>query len=161
MKKILGKRIIPFLAIVLFMAMNPPTGYADNSVQSMEDSPTTGFEDRDGDSWTTLEEEAAFLEEISELSERVTYTQIGSSVEERPIYMAKVGYPEPPSDDEIADGRNVLIMGTPHGNEPAGREMTLKTLRNLAFSDDPETIEMLSETTILFVPTPNPDGRYA
>lgn len=151
-------RVIPLLSIALLMFMNPLTGNAKKQENAL---PTTGFEDRDGDGWTTLEEEAAFLEEVSELTDRVTYEQIGTSVEGRPLYMAKVGYPEPPSDKEIANGRNILIMGTPHGNEPAGREMTLKTLRNLAFSDDPETINMLKKSTILFVPTPNPDGRHA
>gem|GEM_PF-287213 len=160
MKK-MWKKIIPILSIILLMAISPLTSHAEKVQSNLADPPTTGFEDRDGDGWTTLEEEEAFLQEVSDLSDRVTYEQIGTSVEGRALFMAKVGYPEPPSDDEIADGRNVLIMGTPHGNEPAGREMTLKTLRDLAFSDDPETINMLSDSTILFVPTPNPDGRYA
>lgn len=160
MRRGIWGKVISFLAIVLFITINPITGHAGEGINS-DDPPTTGFEDRDGDGWTTLDEEAKFLEKVSELSDRVTYEQIGNSGEGRPIYMAKVGYPEVPSDEEIADGRNVLIMGTPHGNEPAGREMTLKTLRNLAFSDDQETIDMLSKSTILFVPTPNPDGRQS
>lgn len=125
------------------------------------ESTETGFEQRDGNGWTTLDEEQAFLEMLSEHSERVTYTQEGTSVEGRPIHLVRVGYPEPPSDEEIAAGRNILIMGTPHGNEPAGREMTLKLMRDLAFTEDPELLDQLSEATILFVPTTNPDGREA
>ncbi|UJL45934.1 hypothetical protein KFZ58_16425 [Virgibacillus sp. NKC19-16] len=121
----------------------------------------TGFEQRNGNGWTVPSEEAAFLETVAAESDRVTYTEEGTSVEGRPIYLVRVGYPEPPSDEEIASGRNILIQGTPHGNEPAGQEMALQMLRDLAFTDDPELLEQMSETTILFMPTPNPDGREA
>lgn len=121
----------------------------------------TGFEDRNGNGWTTLDEEAAFLKEVASRSDWVTYSQVGTSVEGRPIYLAKVGFPVPPSDKDIAAGRNILIEGTPHGNEPSGREMALKLLRNLAFTDDPEMLDLLSKSTVLFMPTPNPDGRHA
>ncbi|SFA99810.1 PA domain-containing protein [Lentibacillus halodurans] len=124
-------------------------------------STETGFEQRNGNGWTVPSEEAAFLETVAEESERVTYTEAGTSVEGRPIHLVRVGYPVPPSDEEIANGRNILIQGTPHGNEPAGQEMALQLLRDLAFTDDSELLEQLSETTILFMPTPNPDGREA
>ena len=142
----------------LLLTLGPLAAFAaDPSVEP----PTTGFEDRDGDGWTTLDEELDFLDELAEKSDRVTYSQIGESVEERPIHLVRVGYPAPPSDEEIAAGRNILIMGTPHGNEPAGREMTLKLMRDLAFTDDPELLDLMSKSTVLFVPTPNPDGREA
>ena len=159
------KNVTIVMVLSLMLTMGPLAGLAeqngsDISTVSVE-PPTTGFEDRDGDGWTTLAEEAAFLEELAEKSERVTYSQVGASVEERPIHLVRVGYPEPPSDADIATGRNILIMGTPHGNEPAGREMTLKLMRDLAFTEDPELLQQLSEVTVLFVPTPNPDGREA
>ncbi|MBY7144675.1 hypothetical protein KFZ56_16775 [Virgibacillus sp. NKC19-3] len=124
-------------------------------------STKTGFEQRNGNGWTVPSEEAAFLEKIAAESERVTYTEEGTSIEGRPIHLVRVGYPEPLSDEEIANGRNILIQGTPHGNEPAGQEMALQLLRDLAFTDDPELLEQMRETTILFMPTPNPDGREA
>lgn len=161
------KRITTFVIIFLslLLAVSPMTGlYAQSSgniTKAPADLPTTGFEDSNGDSWTTLDEEREFLEEVASKSDRVTYSQVGTSVEERSIYLVKVGNSEPPSDEEIANGRNILIAGTPHGSEPAGREMALKMLRNLAFTDNPEKLNLLSKTTILFMPTPNPDGRYA
>ena len=146
--------------LLLFITLSPMSGKAATS-DSSEDLPTTGFEERDGDGWTTLDEEFEFIKEVAEKSDRVSYSQVGTSVEGRPFYMVRVGFPEPPSDEDIADGRNILIMGTPHGNEPAGREMTLKKLRDLAFTDDQKMIDQLSESTVLFIPTPNPDGREA
>lgn len=154
-------RILSFvMVLLLFMTITPMTGKAAFS-EASEDLPTTGFEDRSGDGWTTLDEEFEFIKEVAEKSGRVSYSQVGTSVEGRPFYMVRVGFPKPPSDGDIAAGRNLLIMGTPHGNEPAGREMALKKLRDLAFTDDEELIDQLSESTVLFIPTPNPDGREA
>jgi len=159
------KCLIPFMMVMsFFLALSPLSVAAESGSKTLDapkDTLTTGFEERDGDGWTTLEEEAAFLEELAEMSERVSYTQVGTSVEGRPIRLVRVGFPEPPSDEDIAAGNNILIMGTPHGNEPAGREMTLELMRDLAFTEDAEMIEQLREATVLFVPTPNPDGREA
>lgn len=124
-------------------------------------STETGFEQRGGNGWTTPAEETAFLETIAAGSERITYTEVGTSIDGKPIHLVRVGYPQPPSDTEIAEGHNMLIQGTPHGNEPAGQEMSLQLLRDLAFTDDPVLMEQMSDVTILFMPTPNPDGRDA
>jgi hypothetical protein len=144
----------------LFLIAIPMPGITAQSEDDLS-PPTTGFEDRDGESWTTHEEELAFLEELAARSERMTFSQVGTSVNGMPIHLVRVGYPEPPSDEDIANGRNIMINGTPHGNEPAGREMVLKQMRDLAFTDDPEKLDMLNESTVLFIPTPNPDGREA
>jgi hypothetical protein len=158
MKKQMWQKVITlFMILLLITTMSPITGQA--LTEDPEEAPTTGFEDRDGESWTTYEEELAFLEEVAASSERVSYTEIGRTVEDRPLHLVRVGYPEPPSDEEIADGRSMLTIGTQHGNENAPREMALQTLRNLAFTDDPELLEQMSETTFLFIPTANPDGR--
>ena len=127
---------------------------------SAADIPRTGFELREGSGHTTHEEELDFLEAVA-ASPRVSLTIIGESLENRPIHLARVSHPAPPSDDKIAAGRSILIIGVQHGNEPAGREMALSLLRDLAFTDDPELLEQLGHTTILFIPTANPDGRVA
>jgi hypothetical protein len=156
-KQMLQSIFTVFVILLLGATMSSFTvqAFADESAEG----PTTGFEDRNGESWTTHEEELAFIEEVASLSDRVTYTEIGRSVEGRPLHLVQVGYPEPPSDENIADGRNMLVIGSQHGNEPAPREMTLKMLRDLAFTDDPELVDQLSEATIMFIPTANPDGR--
>ena len=48
-----------------------------------------------------------------------------------------------------------------HGNEPSSREACLILARELAFADDARTIDVLSNMTVLIVPTINGDGRAA
>lgn len=153
------KRFTLFFVFLMFFSLNTMTGLAGDHSDIVP--PLTGFEKRNGADWTTHEEELEFLEEVANLSDRVVYSEIGQTKEGRPIHLVRIGYPEPPSDEEIARGNNILIIGSQHGNEPAPREMTLQFLRNLAFSDDPEILEMLSEVTVLVIPTANPDGRVA
>jgi len=150
---------IVFMAILLVFTLFPATAFAaldDNG----QDLPTTGFEDRNSGEWTTLEEEIDFINEVAELSDRVWYEEVGRSVEGKPIYMVYVGESER-TKEEIQDGRTVFIMGTPHGNEPAGREGAFKILRDLAFTDEPDMLDILEKSTVLIMPTPNPDGREA
>lgn len=150
------KQINILLIALLFTALFPININAEQLVQI--DEPTTGFEDNGGSDWTTLQEEIDFLNEIAAISDRVTVTQEGTSVLGKPIHLVRVGDPLK-TDEEIAKGRNMFIMGTPHGNEPAGREMSMKLIRDLAFTEDPEMLDLLNKSTILFTPTPNPDGR--
>lgn len=150
---------ILFFALLLAILV-AVSGKTEQIVYADPDLPTTGFEDSDGAEWTTLEEEIDYLDEIAAMSDRVKITQEGSSVLGKPIHLIRVGNPLL-TDEEIANGRNIFIMGTPHGNEPAGREMSLKLIRDLAFTDDPQLLELLNKSTVLFAPTPNPDGREA
>lgn len=156
------KRVNALIVMVMLSALFPMSVGA-KSIDAQQDEidlPTTGFENSHGEDWTSLEEEIEFLREIEELSDRVRVTQEGSSVLGKPIHLIRVGDPLL-TDEEIANGRNIFIMGTPHGNEPAGREMSLLLIRELAFTEDPEMLELLSKSTLLFAPTPNPDGREA
>ncbi|GIO23447.1 M14 family zinc carboxypeptidase [Oceanobacillus sp. J11TS1] len=156
MKNLHRKKLLVFVFVLpLIYHLLPMQGSAEG------DLPTTGFEETNGERWTTFEEEQLFLQELDKLSERITYKQIGESVEGRPLHLAKIAYPSPPSDESIETGRSILIMGTQHGNEPSGREMALKVMRDLAFTEDPEILEMLSKSTVLIIPTVNPDGREA
>src|SRR5699024_8733419 len=109
----------------------------------------------------TLEEGYQSISELVSKSERVTSSVVGTSHQGRPLKLVKVGFPKPPSDEVIASGRNILIMGTPHGTEPAGREATFKLMRELACTDDQDVLQQLKDATILFIPTTNPDGRKA
>src|SRR5690625_4541699 len=146
-----------FLISTFIVLLTPLSGvYAQD-----DEPPQTGLEKRNDGSWTTHQEELDFLEELSQKSDRMEYEVYGYSAEGRPMHLVKVGYPSPGTNEDIADGRNIFIMGTMHGNEPSGREMTLKTMRDLAYSDDPEMIELMEKSTILFLPTANPDGREA
>jgi len=105
--------------------------------------PLTGFEERGGVGFTTHSEELSFLADVEAQSARVRISLAGTSVEGRPIHLVRVAHPQPPSDEQIATGQTVLIVGSQHGNEPAGREAALQSLRDLAFTHA------------------NPDGRVA
>src|SRR5690625_462649 len=156
-KKLLFSVLIlaPLLVISLQISV-----FAENTLLGSSDElPTTGFEDRDGNGWTTYHEEADLLEEIAGLSDLVEYSEIGTTVEGHPMNLVRIGFPEPASDKDIAEGRNILIVGSQHGNEPAGREMSLQQVRDLAFTEDQELIELLKEASVLIIPTANPDGR--
>jgi hypothetical protein len=123
--------------------------------------PRTGFELRDGASWTTHEEELAFLADVVAGSDRVTIREIGRSVSgERPLHLVAIGTRARRESPAAArQAPVVLFVGSQHGNEPAGREAVLIALRDLAFTDDERLLAQLEEQTILVVPSANPDGR--
>lgn len=121
----------------------------------------TGFERRDGASWTTIREERRFLRDLDAASERVAVSRIGRSAENRPLQLITVGDPAPRSRAEIADGSAILYICTQHGNEPSGREACLQLARDLAADTSASTARFLQRTTVLFVPTVNPDGVAA
>ena len=123
--------------------------------------PETGFESRGDEGTTTNDEELAFLDEVATASPRVAVSAVGDSSQGRPLNLVRLGHPMPMAEEVIAESSNVLVVGGQHGNEPAGREMALQLVRDLAFTDDPELIEQLSETAILVLPNANPDGVAA
>lgn len=157
-----GPRLLALVAwsVSIWACSDVSTGPGD-AVDPLADAPRTGFEQRDGSGFTTHQEEVAFLGEVEAASARVRSSTIGTSVEGRPIHLVRVAHPAPAPDEQIATGRSVLVIGGQHGNEPAGREMALQLLRDLAFTEDGPTIGTLGEATVLFIPTANPDGRVA
>lgn len=117
-------------------------------------APQTGFEKRAGASWTTHEEELAFLEAIARGSKRVRLEVVGRTEQGRPLHLVTLG-------QRSAAQASVLFLGSQHGNEPAGRETSLALVRDLAFTTDPALVRQLSAQAVLVVPSANPDGRQA
>ncbi|CAN5488782.1 hypothetical protein BH20ACT23_BH20ACT23_17180 [soil metagenome] len=106
--------------------------------------------------------EYAYTAALDQASDRVRVVEIGRTVLGRPINMFVIGHPAPPpTAQEIARSPSVLINCNVHGNEPSGREACLIMARELAFADDARTIGILSNTTVLIVPSINGDGRAA
>ncbi|MFE5021892.1 M14 family metallocarboxypeptidase [Streptomyces sp. NPDC056656] len=121
--------------------------------QATSAPPRTGFEQSDGARWTGQPEEQDFLAAVDKGSDRVSVDTAGTSKQGRPVQLVRIG--------EHRTANTVLLICSQHGNEPSGREACLTTIRDLAYAKDEKTKAFLSRTTLLVVPTANPDGRAA
>ena len=147
------KALLPLAGLLAAVVLAPASRAAD--------PPQTGFEERAGASWTTHEEELAFLAAVDAGSPYAAVEVIGTTLEDRPLHLVRIGAPLPRTAAQARNEPVELHICTQHGNEPAGREACLMVLRDLAFSDDPAVLAQLRSQTTLFIPTANPDGREA
>ncbi|MEV5468786.1 M14 family metallocarboxypeptidase [Streptomyces griseoincarnatus] len=115
--------------------------------------PRTGFELSHGARWTTQPEEQRLLETVDRASGRVHVARIGTTAQQRPLRLVRIG--------AARTQHKVLLVCSQHGNEPSGREACLTAIRDLAYAKDRTTKRFLDRTTVLVVPTANPDGRAA
>ncbi|NGO70603.1 M14 family metallopeptidase [Streptomyces boncukensis] len=144
--------LLPLLSAPLARAASAP---ADGT------PPRTGFERTNGERWTTQAEEQDFLAAVDRAGSRVALDTVGTTRQGRPVRLVRVGSPAPGGPEQVRRGNSVLLVCSQHGNEPAGREACLTRIRDLAFAQDRATRHFLSRTTVLVIPTANPDGRAA
>ncbi len=121
--------------------------------QATATPPRTGFEESDGARWTSQPEEQRLLATVDKASDRMSVSRLGRTKQDRPLQLVRLG--------ERRTKNTVLLICSQHGDEPSGREACLTTIRDLAYAKDRATREYLKRTTLLVVPTANPDGRAA
>ena len=122
----------------------------------------TQWEETNAAVFTSDLNEYAYTAALDAASERVRVVEIGRTVLGRPINMFIIGYPAPkPTAAAVADNPAALLNCNVHGNEPSSREGCLILAREFAFSDDPRTLDILRNMTVLIVPAINGDGRAA
>ncbi|MGH2806021.1 MAG: M14 family metallopeptidase [Actinomycetota bacterium] len=124
-----------------------------------DEPPRSEFEESEGATWTSHDNEVAFLKEVDAASPRVRMEVIGQTKGGKPLHLVRIGFPKPVSRAQALRQPTTLFVCSQHGNEPAGREACLIRLRDLAFTDDPALVAQLRTQTILFIPSANPDGR--
>jgi hypothetical protein len=122
----------------------------------------TQWEETNAATFTSDVNEYAYTAALDAASDRVRVVEIGRTVLGRPINMFIIGHPAPkPTAQAVAGNPAALLNCNVHGNEPSSREGCLIIARELAFSDDPRTLDLLSNMNVLIVPTINGDGRAA
>jgi hypothetical protein len=145
-------------SVPVFGTTLPPWGDPSKPGESLR----TQWEETQAAQYTNDVNEYAYTAALDEASDRVRVVEIGRTVLNRPINMFVIGYPAPPpTAKKIELSSSVLINCNVHGNEPSGREACLILARELAFADDARTLGILSNTTVLIVPSINGDGRAA
>ena len=122
----------------------------------------TQWKEVDAATYTSDVDEYAYTAALDAASERVRVVEIGRTLLGRPINMFIIGYPAPrPTVQAISNHNAALLNCNVHGNEPSSREGCLIMARELAFSNDPRTLDLLRNMTVLIVPAINGDGRAA
>jgi hypothetical protein len=120
----------------------------------------TGFESREGADYTTYDEEIDWTTRIAQASPRVRVVPLGKTPQGRTMNLFIIGHPRPTSTaEQISNGPSAGANCNVHGNEPSGREGCFMMIRELAFSNDPWVLDILSNATVLIVPSFNADGR--
>src|SRR3954451_13703441 len=110
--------------------------------------------------YTSDVEEADYISRLDAATDRVRVIQTATTIQNRPQKVLVVGYPKPPDTAAaISAMPTYWVNCNVHGNEASGRESCYTMARQLATTEDPAILAMLSKMTVLIMPSSNPDGR--
>lgn len=119
-------------------------------------APVTPFEVSGGTAVTTLADESSVLDFIISDSGRVSKFKIGSSSINTDMYAYAVGGTSAPVMTDIKN--QLLFICSQHGNESSPREAGITAIRDMAYTEDAQTITNLDAVPLVIVPTANPYG---
>jgi Zinc carboxypeptidase len=140
----------------------------------------TPGEDRRVADWTQITD---YFSRLGSASRRVSVEQVGESTQGRPLVVAYISAPENidhldkyrdiqrrladprliPSEAErdrlIREGKTVVVISCSiHSTEIVASQMSMQLAYELATAQDADTREILDNTILILIPSPNPDG---
>ena len=178
-------RLTRYLALILFITSLSATSFAQRSGPQSIPSPKSvlGFtpgDDRTIAGWSQITD---YFERLDRASDRVLVQTLGQSTLKRPMIVAFISAREnilalPKYKDiqqQLADPRKVTqdserdrlfangktvvaISCSIHSTEIVASQMSMQLAYELATAQDAETREILQNTILLLIPSPNPDG---
>jgi predicted deacylase len=120
----------------------------------------TPYEANTNGPYTTDVQEATYTAALDSASDRMRVVELARTIENRPMNLFVIGYPKPPDTAAAISAMPTYVINcNVHGNEASGRESCFTMARQLAFTEDPAILAMLSKMTVLMVPSINADGR--
>ncbi|HEU4934106.1 MAG TPA: M14 family metallopeptidase [Pyrinomonadaceae bacterium] len=180
-------RITTYLALILFIAAFAATSFAQQPALQSPAIPSPksvlGFtpgDDRTIAGWSQITD---YFERLDRASDRVLVQSLGQSTLKRPMIVAFISARENilalPKYKEIqqqladprkvtndlqrdrlfANGKTVVAISCSiHSTEIVASQMSMQLAYELATAQDAETREILQNTILLLIPSPNPDG---
>ncbi len=140
----------------------------------------TPGDDRSLADWSQITD---YFARLDKASERVRVEQIGQTTLKRPLIVAFISAPEnirdlekyktiqqrladprtvandAARDELIREGKTVVAISCSiHSTEIVASQMSMQLAYELATAEDAETREILQNTILLLIPSPNPDG---
>ena len=180
-------RFTTYLALILVIASFSATSFAQRSGPQSPVIPSPksvlGFtpgDDRTIAGWSQITD---YFERLDRASDRVLVQTLGQSTLKRPLIVAFISARENilalPKYKEIqqqladprkvtqelqrdrlfANGKTVVAISCSiHSTEIVASQMSMQLAYELATAQDPQTREILQNTILLLIPSPNPDG---
>lgn len=173
------KWFLPILALAVLL-------FSPTAIAAAFTGPAPGeLPTRPYSSYTYYSEIPGILADIAARSSRMTYEVIGKSVWGNDMWLAKIEGPWASKADEArndrflelrsedpAAARKMLARGgdlripvfvncSLEGDESTGTDAGLRVLKQLAFSNDPQTMRILKNDIVLVNVCENPDARIA